>query len=286
MGHVNLELPARAGEPAGLQPRPVAAHRGQRGNQLFGLTALGPESLQRIAQPAQLHRDALARKILQHIQQADPPFGGRQLQGPVKLGRLNWLRQVVNVTEGSHQQQHLLQQGRSVGIEQYGLQLQGQVGLQHRFELLTNHPVGGPVEFGQIAITSKQGRRAAQFGNPDEEVGLQQGQPQPDGFNRSGRWRGQQRSGAKPHGQSTNQPGRGHRDKPRSNSSWPSSALRHRLDRRRDGLELVGVVAPAFQEGHVVALPCRCSQQDLQPLLDGQGLQAAQQFGAARPHPL
>ena len=204
VGHVNFELPARTGELPVLQPGPLAAHRWQGGNQLFGLTALGPESLHRIAQPAQLHRDALAGKILQHIQQADPPFGGRQLQCPVKLGRLNWLRQAVDVTEGSHQQQHLLQQGRSIGIEQYGLQLQGQVGLQHRFELLTDNPVGGPVEFGQIAITSKQGRRAAQFGNPDEEVGLQQGQPQPDGFNRSGRWRGQQRSGAKPRGQSTN----------------------------------------------------------------------------------
>ena len=123
MLHRNGELPPRGGEPPCLQPGPLAAYGREGGHELVGLPALGPKSLHRRAQAPQLHRDAVTRQLLQHIQQADAPLGGGPLHGLLKLGWLEGLGQAVDVAQGPHQQQHLLQQRRALGIAHHGPQL-------------------------------------------------------------------------------------------------------------------------------------------------------------------
>jgi hypothetical protein len=63
---------------------------------------------------------------------------------------------------------------------------------------LPDRPIGRPVEFGQITVTGDQGCRAAQFRHPNDEVGVEQGQPQLDRYNRPGSGGGQQHGGAQP----------------------------------------------------------------------------------------
>ena len=66
-----------------------------------------------------------------------------------------------------------------------------------------------------------------------------------------------------------------------------SGLVRNRLDRIADGLLLVIVIPPAFQEGQILTATVVCRiQKHLQPVFDLLGVELAQQFGAALIHPL
>ena len=138
----------------------------------------------------QVDAGGLARDRLQQGEHRDRLAGSQdRLQGDGKVIALQIRGHVLHSDHGGGHQQRLTEQRGAHGVVHHALDRggEGKGGVEHLQHPTAEGSAGGPIQLGHVALATPEAGGVAELIEMDGEIGVDDPEPDPEGFQRQGR---------------------------------------------------------------------------------------------------